>query len=424
MELFPVYLLVLLVMMNRYVLGPLLKRFLGHRVDGTDDHYKPTVCVVIPLFNEGEGIYRAVKSLLAQDYDADKLSICVVDDCSTDDSHAWALRAAEGHTNVKVMRNPYNMGKRKGIARAVREAEAEIIVSVDSDVVAHESAVRELVRRFISPRIAAVGGRTFVANRNENWLTRMIEIKFYFAQEWLKDLERGFRSVLCLSGCLTAYRRHVLLELEPILEARNIAGIPIKYGEDRFLTRQIVKAGYETVYTTSAWCQTAAPTTLSGYFSQQLRWRRSNLVDMICGLSHAWRLHPVVCIHYVSQLVLLLSYPLTILHNLINGQFWGVLFLHMLIMGLMGVIYRIDKRDLPPEMRVPMLSFLPMGFMMPITYALLTPLALFTLDSGSWETRGKPAPVPAAPPTPAPELPSNTAQTGLQHLPTQVVGGG
>jgi hypothetical protein len=25
---------------------------------------------------------------------------------------------------------------------------------------------------------------------------------------------------------------------------------------------------------------------------------------------------------------------------------------------------------------------------MPITYALLTPLPLFTLDSGSWETRG------------------------------------
>ncbi len=25
---------------------------------------------------------------------------------------------------------------------------------------------------------------------------------------------------------------------------------------------------------------------------------------------------------------------------------------------------------------------------MPVTYALLTPLALFTLDSGSWETRG------------------------------------
>ncbi|MBM7116885.1 glycosyltransferase [Archangium primigenium] len=428
MELFPVHLLVLLVMMNRYVLGPLLKRFRGNRMDGTDPDYKPTVCVVIPLFNEGEGIFHAVKSLLAQDYDADKLSIRVVDDCSTDDSHAWALRAAEGHPHVTVMRNPHNMGKRKGIARAVREADAEIIVSVDSDVVVHESAVSELVLRFTSPRIAAVGGRTFVTNRNENWLTRMIEIKFYFAQEWLKDLERGFRSVLCLSGCLTAYRRHVLLELEPILEARNIAGIPIKYGEDRFLTRQIVKAGYETVYTTSAWCQTAAPATLAGYVSQQLRWRRSNLVDMLCGLSHAWRLHPVVCIHYVSQLALLLSYPLTILHNIINGQFWEVLFLHMLIMGFMGVIYRVDKRNLPPEMRVPTLSFLPMAFMMPITYALLTPLALFTLDSGSWETRGKPAPAPTptpvTPPTPAPSVSATSGTHRLPHLPTQAVGGG
>ena len=323
MELFPVHLLVLLVMINRYVLGPLLRRARPRRVDGTDDGYKPTVEVVIPLFNEGEGIYHAMVSLLEQDYPSERLSLCVVDDCSTDDSHGWALKAAQGRPNVKVMRTPHNMGKRKGIPRAVREATAEIIISVDSDVVTHPSAVRELVRRFVHPNIAAVGGRTYVTNRHQNWLTRMVEIKFYFAQEWLKDLERSFRSVLCLSGCLTAYRRHVLLELEPILEARNIAGVPIKYGEDRFLTRQIVKAGYETVYTTAAWCQTAAPPTLSGYFSQQLRWRRSNLVDMICGLSHAWRLHPVVTVHYVSQLALLLSYPVVILHNLLNGQFWG-----------------------------------------------------------------------------------------------------
>jgi cellulose synthase/poly-beta-1,6-N-acetylglucosamine synthase-like glycosyltransferase len=197
---------------------------------------------------------------------------------------------------------------------------------------------------------------------------------------------------MSVSGCLAAYRRSVLVELMPLLADRAVFGVPIKYGEDRFLTRQIVKAGYETVYTTEAWCETAAPATLAGYFSQQLRWRRSNLVDMICGLSHAWRLHPVLTVHYVSQLALLLSYPVIIVHNLLNGQFWGVLLLHMLIMGAMGLIYRIDKRHLPADMRVPALSFLPMGLLMPITYALFTPLALFTLDSGSWETRNKPLP--------------------------------
>jgi cellulose synthase/poly-beta-1,6-N-acetylglucosamine synthase-like glycosyltransferase len=390
--------------MNRYILGPVLRRMRGGRFDEVDDAFEPRVAIIIPLFNEGEGIYHAIKSLLGQEYPSDKLQIIVVDDCSKDDSHAWALKAAEGHPNVLVMRNPFNMGKRKGINRGVQATDAEIIVSVDSDVVVDRRAVRELVRRFIHPRIAAVGGRTYVTNRHQNWMTRMIEIKFYFAQEWLKDLERCFRTVMCLSGCLTAYRRHVLLELEPILEARNIAGVPIKYGEDRFLTRQIVKAGYQTIYTTAAFCETAAPATLAGYFSQQLRWRRSNLVDLLGGLSHAWRLHPVVTVHYVSQLALLLSYPVVIIHNTLNDEFWDILFFHVLVVGFLGFIYRVETRHLPPERRVSGFWFMPMALLMPVTYALFTPLALLTLDSGSWETRGSPSPTtPAASTTPAAE---------------------
>jgi len=42
---------------------------------------------------------------------------------------------------------PFNMGKRKGINHAVRESTAEIIVSVDSDVIVYPTALRELVAR-------------------------------------------------------------------------------------------------------------------------------------------------------------------------------------------------------------------------------------------------------------------------------------
>ena len=177
------------------------------------------------------------------------------------------------------------------------------------------------------------------------------------------------------------------MELMPILENRNLAGIPIRYGEDRFLTRQIVKAGYQTVLTLAAFCSTAAPTTLSGYFSQQLRWRRSNLVDMLCGLSHAWKLHPVVAIHYMSQLALLVAYPAIVFHNLITGELWSLIVIHLLAVGGLGVVYWLKTRHLPRELRVSPAAFLPIAVLMPVTYALLTPLALFTLDSGSWETR-------------------------------------
>ena len=289
-----------------------------------------------------------------------------------------------------MLKNPHNMGKRRGINHAVREATAEIIVSIDSDLIVHQRAVRELVRRFDAPDIAAVGGRVHVSNPNENWLTKLQTIKYYFGQEHLKNLERGLESVMCLSGCLTAYRRSVLLELEPILEDRNILGVEIKYGEDRFLTHQIVAHGYRTRMTMDAMCFTKAPPTLRGYFNQQLRWKRSNIVDYLVGITHSWRLHPLIGVHYLSLLLLLFVYPFVIVTHVVQHQFFDLALFHVEVVALFGLIYYLapSVRALPPWLRVHPLSFLPMAVLMPVAYLLLTPLGAFTLDSSSWETRG------------------------------------
>ncbi|MBK9037098.1 MAG: glycosyltransferase [Myxococcales bacterium] len=394
----PLYLFIFIVFLNRYVFGFYLTRVRGRRFDETITGYEPTITVVVPLFNEGRSIYDTIVSLVGLEYPAAKLAITVVDDCSTDDSYEWACRAAAEFGNVRVLRNPHNMGKRKGINHAVREATSEIIVSVDSDVIVYPTALRELVARFTGPEVAAVGGRVHVSNPNDNWLSKLQTIKYYFGQEHLKNLERALRSVMCLSGCLTAYRRHVLLALEPILEDRNILGIPIKYGEDRFLTRQIVKAGYRTVMTMDAMCFTKAPTDLRGYFNQQLRWKRSNIVDFACGLGHAWKLHPLVCIQYLSMLMLLLVYPFVIIAHVAAGELLGLIQFHVALIALFGLIYYLapSTRRLPPWLRVHPIAFLPMAVLMPVAYVLLTPLGLFTLDTASWETRGHGA--VAAPP--------------------------
>jgi N-acetylglucosaminyltransferase len=397
----PIYLFIFIVFLNRYIFGLYLtlvrKKSLDEKIEG----YEPTVTVVVPLYNEGKSIYDTIVSLVKLDYPADKLSVTVVDDCSTDDSYAWACKAADEYPNVRVLRNPHNMGKRKGINHAVREATSEIIVSVDSDVIVFPTALRELVARFTEPDIAAVGGRVHVSNPNDNWLSRLQTIKYYYGQEHLKNLERGLKSVMCLSGCLTAYRRHVLMELEPILEDRNILGVPIKYGEDRFLTHQIVKHGYRTTMTMDAMCFTKAPTTLKGYFNQQLRWKRSNIVDFLVGITHAWDLHPLLCLQYLSMLLLLLVYPFVIATHVASGQFFGLAMFHVVIIGGFGVIYYFapSVRALPPWLRVHPISFLPMAVLMPVAYVLLTPLGLFTLDSSSWETRGHQGAAAAPPPT-------------------------
>ncbi|HTE49596.1 MAG TPA: glycosyltransferase [Kofleriaceae bacterium] len=368
--------------------GPILARLFRRQVENdVADDFEPTVTVITPMFNEGESIRRTIESILAQNYPRAKLSIIVVDDCSTDDSYEHALAEISGTPRATVLRNKVNLGKRRSINRAVRRATSEIIVSVDSDVLLDPDAVRNLVRRFTCPRIAAVGGRVDILNR-ENWLTRMQAVEYYFGYQFLKGLERSFRAVMCLSGCLTAYRRSVLLELEPLLEGRNILGVAIKYGEDRFLTRQIIKAGYQTTMTLDAVCRTSAPNTLHAYFAQQLRWRRSNIVDYVGGMSHVWRLHSVVAVHYYSVFALILAYPVLLLQSLLTGTFWLLMTVHVGWAAGTGLVYASQVRKLPADRRVSAWDALPLAIVLPVSYAVMTLLAILTLDSAKWETRG------------------------------------
>jgi len=148
--------------------------------------------------------------------------------------------------------------------------------------------------------------------------------------------------------------------------------------------------------TLDARCRTFVPSTLSGYFSQQLRWRRSNIVDYAGGFSHVWRLNPVLAIHFFSLFALLLVYPIALVRALAAHKFFPALVLHTEAVVFFGLLYYWRNRKLPREERVGPLSFIPLSLLMPVTYALLTPLALFTLDTGSWETRNHEEAVPEA----------------------------
>ena len=144
--------------------------------------------VVIPMYNEGRSIVDTIESLLAQEYPLDKLKVTVVDDCSKDDSYTWALGAAKRWPEqVTVVRNPYNMGKRRGIDHAVRLATSELIVSVDSDTVVNSDAIRQLVARFVEPAIAAVGGRVNVSNAKPELAHPDAGDRVHFGYEYLEE---------------------------------------------------------------------------------------------------------------------------------------------------------------------------------------------------------------------------------------------
>ena len=54
--------------------------------------WTPSVQVVLPCMNESERVYKTAKSLYNQDYPKEKLSVVIVNDGSTDDTHDWLVK--------------------------------------------------------------------------------------------------------------------------------------------------------------------------------------------------------------------------------------------------------------------------------------------------------------------------------------------
>lgn len=387
-------LLVLLVFTNRYVFGSALRLADKRTQDGygEDPPVWPTVAVVVPVYNEGAHILKTADSFQGLDYPKDRLRVVFIDDRSTDDTPQHLKTIEQTYPWMKVIRNERNMGKRLGIKNAVLQTHTDLILSVDSDVIVDPGALRALVRHLFASGADATGGCVFVSNADDNWLTRMQAVKYWIGYQFLKNLENAFSHVMCLSGCLTLYRRSALLAVDHDVEKRTFLGDEVKYGEDRFLTRKLVERGCKTRLCFQARCFTRAPATIANYLSQQLRWRRSNIIDFITAIPFLGRFHPLVLAHYCSMALLLLFYPLTLASQVVRLGFVIPMLEHALLVTVFALAYEINKHKLPPMARTSGVWFLSMAFVFPVMYLTMTPLALATLGTTSWETRGAAAP--------------------------------
>ena len=383
-------LLVLIVFTNRYVYGSLLRLADRRTVKdyNKDPETWPSVAIVVPVFCEGPSVLQTAASFAALDYPRDKLKIVFIDDVSTDDTYEHLQEACRRYPWMDLIQNPHNMGKRLGIKNAVLNIHTDLIMSVDSDVIVDSNVVRELVRHMYSTGCDAVGGCVFVSNASETWLTRMQAVKYWIGYQFLKNVENAYSHVMCLSGCLTLYKREAIIAVDKDVESRLFLGDEVKYGEDRFLTRKIVERGYKTRLCFTARCFTKAPTNMGAYLNQQLRWRRSNMIDLITAIPHLAKFNIFVLIHYLSMGTLLFFYPLFLLAKCLELQFVLPMIWHALLVTVFAICYEFSKHSLPDFAQTSGLWFLVMAAVFPVVYLTMTPLGLFTLGTTSWETRG------------------------------------
>ncbi|MGP8050372.1 MAG: glycosyltransferase family 2 protein [Desulfobaccales bacterium] len=283
----------------------------------------PTLTIIMPAYNEGAMVEKAVAHVAASDYPADRLEIICIDDGSTDDTWEFIQRASRLFPSlVKAIRFPANRGKKEALYAGFSQGRGEIFITVDSDSVIEPQALRHLVSPLMQDdKIGAVAGNVKVFNRHQSFMGKMQGVRF-INLDYLRAAQSWYRTVICTPGSLSAYRR---CALSPILSAwrrQSFLGAPCRHSEDRALTNFILRAGYYTCYQRSAVVHTLVPETYRGVCNMYLRWERGNVRESCVQLSYLFtryrtrhRLLPLVEF-FLSQL----EYPLAVL-------FFGLLLL-------------------------------------------------------------------------------------------------
>jgi hyaluronan synthase len=238
----------------------------------------PKVTVIVPAYNEGAMVEKALLSAVASDYPADRLEIICIDDGSKDDTWRYIEQARKRYPHlIKAIRFPKNRGKKEGLYAGFSRGTGDLFVTIDSDSVIAPDTIRQVIAPMMQDqRVGAVAGNVKVFNRFRSILSRMLAVRFVLAFDFLRASQSVYGFVTCTPGALSAYRRSAILPILAEWRHQTFLGAPATIGEDRALTNFVVRQGFYSVYQRTARVHTVVPETYKGLCRMYLRWDRSN----------------------------------------------------------------------------------------------------------------------------------------------------
>jgi glycosyltransferase involved in cell wall biosynthesis len=139
---------------------------------------RQTLAVVVPAYNEGEGL-REFHARLAQVFDGLDLqaSVLYVDDGSRDDTWAVIEALAAQDARVAALRLSRNFGKELALTAGLDRADADAVVVIDADLQDPPELIPQFIAKWREGYDAVFGTR--LAREGETWLKKATAALFY-----------------------------------------------------------------------------------------------------------------------------------------------------------------------------------------------------------------------------------------------------
>jgi hyaluronan synthase len=346
------------------------------------------VDILVPVYNEDPDLLEAcVRSSLAQDHPG-PVKVIVIDDGSPNRARLEPVYADLERDGVTVVRAPRNMGKRHAQGLGLQFCEGEIIVTLDSDTILRPDAVRMLTRQFRDPRVGAATGFVDVENYRKNLLTRLQRLRYWMAFNQERAAQSWFRTMLCCSGPLAAYRREIIERVRDAYLGQVYGGVPCTFGDDRHLTNLVLGEGYDTVFDSGAVGYTHVPEGLRQFVRQQLRWSKSFYRELIWTMPYIgqrpWYSRFDLIAQVAMPLMLTLTVPSALLLGVLHDPAYIIHFIVLIaiVAAIRSTYPAVRNRD--PSFYL----FVLYGFVSAFLMMSVRVLALSTLTDSRWGTRG------------------------------------
>lgn len=353
----------------------------------------PFVSVILPALNEEELIEKSIDSIFSSYYPKNKLELICINDGSKDRTLFRMMRAKQRYgERIKVINFKRNVGKRKALFVGLKESKGEIIVTSDSDSRIGRSAIRNLVIPLIKDKATgAVAGRVAVLNEKDNFLTRMLSIRYSLSFDFGRAYQSVYGAVFCCPGALTAYRKTVLQRFIKDWVNQKFLNIKCTYGEDRGLTTNILKAGYMTRYQSNAVVYTKVPSKFNQVNKMYLRWSRSYIREsvifsrfMFSKYRTKCRILPIFDFFFLNILHPFHLFALGILcYSFVVNPFFIIRQLAFLVISsfFLSLYYLRTKKS------VTFLYGIPYAFITAFCLWWIVPVAACSLKNQSWLTK-------------------------------------